>query len=122
MSPTQAQELFLSTDYPQDKVLETFTGNFSAGARYGSFSPRRTSELLLHSVGDWALVNGAYSLNGSTWYPLGVNIADTSGAIPTFQTVEVNAYCTVTNLVVQASNWTTSARTVYYAIQLLSRD
>ena len=113
----------LSTDFPLDKVLETMTGVFSAGARYGSFSPRRSSDPRLHTIRDCGLVVGTYSIDaGTTWYPFGVRVSDTSTAIPTFQTVEVNAYCDTEKVEVQASNWTTSARTIQYALAILARD
>lgn len=122
MNPSDAAKTILNTDFLLDKVISTFTGTFSAPARFGNFNPRRTSNAITHNAGAWCLINGAYSFDNTTWYPFGVNVADTSGAQPTFQNVEVNGYCTDSQVVVQASNWTTGSRTIYYALQLITRD
>lgn len=114
--------LYLTTDFPQDKQLEPVTGSFSVGARFAVFQPRRAEDAKNHNVGDWALPWGSYSLDNTTWYPLGVPSADTSVFPPAFQTVEVTAYCTDTQIVVQASNYTASSKTIYYALELMSRD
>lgn len=116
-----ARDFLLTTDYPFDKVVRNHTGNFSAAASFGAFQPRRTEFTMPHDFGSWGLIVGAFSVNNVDWLPFGVTNADTSGAIPTFQTVEVNAYCTTTNIVVQASNWLGSSQTVYFALQLISR-
>lgn len=122
MNPTAAKELLLTTDYPLDKILETFSGSFTALARYAVFQPRATESTIPHSIGDWGLINGVYSLNGTVWYPFGTVVADTSGSMPTFQNIEVSAFCTSSNVVIRASNYTASAATIYYALQVLSRD
>lgn len=122
MNPLDARDLLLTTEYGVDKVMETISGSFSAGARIGAFTPRLTNEPRSQSAGTYGLVNGSYSFDNSTWYPFGVSVADTSGSLPTFQTIEVNAYCTDTQVIIQASNWTTSSATVYYALQVLSRE
>lgn len=118
----EPRNFLLNTDYPADKILETFTGSFTAAARYGLFDPRRSTETIVHSVGDWALINGAYSFDNSTWYPFGVRVADVSSGSPVFQTVEVSAYCDASTVVIKATNWTNSAETIYYALQLIARD
>lgn len=122
MNPSISRDLILSTDYGIDKVLGTFTGSFNAIQRYAQFSPRRTSYETAHSFNVACLINGVYSFDQVTWYPFGVNVADTSSTWPVFQTIEVNAYSDDTNLVVQASNWTATSREIYYACQLMSRE
>ena len=117
-----ASKFLLNSDYPFDKVLENYSGSFSASARYGLASPRRTTLAIDHTVGDWALIRGIYSTDNVTWLPFGVVNADTTGTQPTFQTVEVTAYCTTSQVVIVASNYLSSAQTIYYALQLISRD
>lgn len=117
-----ANSFLLNTDYEQDKVMGTFSGSFAISAQYSPFHPRRTETVIDHDFGDYGLIVGAYSTDNSTWYPFGVRVAAISSGLPTFQTVEVNAYCTTSQVVVQASNYTTSTPTVYYALQVLSRD
>lgn len=122
MSPDSARRTVLNTDYPLDKVLETYEGSFIALARYGAFQPRRTDNPVPHSAGSFCLINGVYSIDNSTWYPFGVVEADTSGSLPSFQTVEVSAYCTDSHVVIQASNYLSSSSTIYYALQLIARE
>ena len=119
---TNARKFILNTDYGSDKVLATYEGSFSAVQRIAAFQPARSSKFTSHNLGTWCLVNGAFTTDGSRWYPFGLSAADTSGTQPTFQTVEVSAYCTTTQVVVQASNWTTAPATVTYALQLIARD
>ena len=112
----------LNTDYPIDKVLDTFSGSFTALARYGAFSPRRTTSSEPHNVGDWGLILGSYSLDNLVWYPFGVTRANISGSEPTFQDLEVTGYCNTTDIAISASNNTASSATVYWAIVLLARE
>lgn len=117
-----ARDFVLNTDYPFDKVVRTYTGNFTALARFGSFQPRRTERVIPHDFGDWGLVVGAFSTDNTNWLPFGVTNAIIESGFPTFQTVETNAYCDTTNIVVQASNWLDTSQTVYYALQLIARE
>lgn len=118
----EPRKLSVSTDYPQDKVLDSFSGSFSAGARIDEFTPRGTSSVISHNIGSWGLIIGSYSIDNSTWYPLGVTRAAIVSGRPTFQTQEVNAYCTDTDIGIVCTNYTSSSVTIYYAIQVISRD
>lgn len=116
------RDFHLNTDYPFDKVILTLSGSFNAGPRYDAYSPRRTTLPIDHNLGSYGLITGVFSTDGTNWLPFGVVNADTSGALPTFQTVEVTAYCTDTQVVLMASNYLTSTQNVRYALQVLSRD
>lgn len=122
MSPDSAVELFLTTDYMLDKIIGEYQGSFSAGSRHAQFDPRLSQRVITHGLGDFALVTGAYSLDGTAWFPLGVSVADTSNPQPVFQVVDVSAYCDATGVVIQASNWTASSATVRYTIKLIARS
>ncbi len=122
MSPSDASKTLLNTDYPYDKIVATFSGSFTALARHGAFSPRRTEVEVPHNLGDYGLINGVYSTNGgTTWLQFGIVDADVSGSTPTFQTVEVTAYCTTSNIVLVGSNYLASNVTVQYALQVIAR-
>lgn len=122
MNPQQANLVHINTDYPFDKVLGVFNGSFSLGARYAEFSPRRVLQSIPHNFGDWGLVVGAYSLDNSTWYPFGMRTPDLSTTPPSFQTIECTARCNSQTVDIIANNFTNTSRTVYYALQIISRD
>lgn len=117
-----ASDLLLTTDYPFDKVILTLSGSFSAGPRYKASNPRRTTLPIGHNLGSYGLITGVFSTDGTNWLPFGVVNANTSGALPSFQTVEVTAYCTDSQVAILASNHLTSTQNVRYALQVLSRD
>lgn len=121
MTAAQASQTLLNTDYTFDKILETYTGSFSAAARHGALQPRRTTSTISHGIGTYGLIIGSYTTDGTTWLPFGVINANTSGAF-SFQTVEVTAYCTTSDVVVVASNYLSSSKTVEYALQIVARD
>lgn len=122
MSPEEATKTILTTDYGIDKILYTFSGSFNSTSRYGSFRPRLSTYTINHDAGVWGLIVGAYSTDNNTWFPFGVNQAITSGPHPDFQTIEVNASCSDSSIIVYASNWTTTPSTIYFALQLIARD
>ena len=117
-----AEKFRLNSDYPMDKILDWFSGSFTAAARYGIGDAKATEYSFVHNAGDYGLIIGAWSTDNSTWLPFGVSPADTSSGQPVFQNIECSAYCTTTNVVVRVTNWTASTPTIYYALQLLSRD
>lgn len=115
-------EFLLNTDYGIDKILGSYSGNFLALQRFAAFQPRLSAFPIEHDFGTWGLIVGAYSFDNIVWYPFGVNSAEIGSGNPVFQTVEVSAYCDNANIVVQASNYLTSNRTIYFALNVLSRD
>lgn len=122
MNPRNARLTVLNSDFPLDKQLAVFTGSFVALARFSAFQPRRTELSMPHNVGGMALINGVYSFDGVNWLQFGVVNANITGSTPTFQTVEVNGYCTDTDLVLLGSSYLAANQTIYYAVQLLSRE
>lgn len=115
-------DFIFNSDYPIDKILGTFQGSFIAAPRHGLFQPQATEESLSHGFGDYGLIVGAFSLDGTTWFPFGVSPADVSSGSPSLQTVECSAYCTTSEVVLRASNFTAAPETITYAFQVLSRD
>jgi len=113
-------DFLINTDYTFDKILGWWSGSFTASARYALFDPRASQSSFAHEAGSYGLIVGAWSTNNIDWLPFGVVPADTSGSQPNFQYIECSAYCTDSNIVVMATNWTTSAFTIYYALQLLA--
>lgn len=111
-----------NTDTGHDKMTFDVEGSFSALARYGVAQPRRTIETITHTQESESLPEGFWSLDNVSWYPMGVTPPDTSGAQPTFQTTEVDCYTDTANIYVACSNYTSSAKTIYYGIRLNSRN
>jgi hypothetical protein len=112
-----------NSDTPSDKVaVPPLAGSFSALARYGAFSPRRTVEPVAHGLDYEVMPDGIWSINEVDWFPFGVTPPDVSGAQPTFQTTEVDVYADGTNVYVVCSNYTASAATIHYVVELYSKD
>lgn len=117
------RDFILNIDYGIDKVIASFSGSFNASAAYGPYQARRTTHTFEHNVGNWCLPIGAYSRDGGTsWQPMGVTLADTTGGIPTFQTVEISCYCSNTEIGIVASNFLTSSQNIQYVVQLVTRS
>lgn len=111
-----------NSDYPEDKILGWWSGSFTAAARYGAGDFRATESSFAHNVGDYGLILGSWSTDNTNWLPFGVTPADVSSGAPVFQNIECSAYCTTTDIVVRATNYTASTPTIYYALQLLARE
>jgi hypothetical protein len=117
-----AKNFLFNSDYPIEKVLATYSGSFTATAAPGAFSPFRTHQTITNSTGQTPLLVLIYSRDGGTSWQDGGVVIPTGGATPSFQTVEVNAYATSSQFVIVASNWITSAQTIYYKLAALSRE
>jgi hypothetical protein len=117
-----SQDFLENSDTPNDKIPVRFSGSFSAPARYGLGSPRRTVHSFAHGLDYECLPDGIWSPDGVKWYPMGVVPANTSGAQPSFQTTEVDVYFGPTNVFVVCSNYNTSAADINYVVELYSRD
>lgn len=117
--------MLLISDAPPDKVvIDEISGSFSAAARYSAFSPRRTD----HSIAfpetfDFdVLPDGVWSMNGTTWMPIGVDIAQVRDGFLNFQNYETNLVARSTDFVITCSNWTGTAQTIYYRVWGYSYD
>lgn len=117
-----ADKFLINSDYPMDKILGWWSGSFSVAARNSIGDPKATEYSFAHNAGDYGLIVGSWSTDNSTWLPFGVTPADVSSGQPVFQNIECSAYCDTTNITVRVTNWTASTPTVYYALQLLSKD
>lgn len=117
-----AKNFLFNSDYPIEKVLATYEGSFTATAAGSIFTPHRTNQTITNNTGQTPFLVLIYSRDGgSSWQDGGV-VVPTGGSTPSFQTVEVNAYATSSNLVVVATNWITSSQTITYKLAALSRE
>jgi hypothetical protein len=119
MTPANAKKMLFTLRYPPDKILDIFEGSFSATAS-GSppFTAFRVNSSFNHNLGLQPLLQMTYSLDGgTTWQDQHSTIPDLSTPNePVFQTVDVGCYATSTQIVIVASNWTNSTRTVTYKV------
>lgn len=124
LTPANAKKMLFTLRYPPDKILEVYEGSFTANASGSAGSPERTHEPIDHPFGTFVLPNTTYSTDGgSTWQDENVVVPNLSvPTSPNFQTLEVSAYSTTTQVIVVASNYTTSNITVTYRVVALSRD
>lgn len=123
MTPAQAKNLLFTTRYPVDKIVNVYSGSFTATASSSTILSRRTHETIPHTFGDECFLELIYSLDGgTTWQDMDMPIPDLTGPSPVFQTVTVAAYSTTTNFVVVAVNQTTSSATVQYILTASWRD
>lgn len=117
------QDVAFATAFPIDKVLDIYEDSFTATAAAGSFDPVVTRETINHNFGETVFLQGIHSRDGgSTWHEIPGSVPDTSGATPSFQTVEVGCYSTDSIIRVVASNWETSGQTVHYKIVAFSKE
>lgn len=123
MTPEKAKITVFTSKYPPDKIVDIFTGSFGATQSAFSFSGFRTEHVILHSYGQPLFLDMTWSQdNGATWQPVNSAVPDTSTTPATFQTCEVGCYSTSTQIVVVASNYTTTARTIQYKVAAFWMD
>lgn len=115
-------EYLLNTDTGHDKVTFDIEDSFTALARYSTFSFRRTVTTKPNTQQTESMPEGIWSLDNTTWYPMGVTPPNTSGAQPTFQTYEVDCYCNASTVFIVCTNFTASNQTIYYAVRLIARN
>lgn len=114
MTPAQAKNMLFTTRYPTDKIVEVYSGSFTADASTSTLTSQRTHETIPHTFGQECLLELVYSLDGgTTWQDMDMPIPNLSGT-PVFQTVTVAPYSTTTDFIIVAANQTTSAETVDY--------
>jgi hypothetical protein len=124
MTPAQAKNMQFTTRYPVDKIVEVYTGSFTANASSSTLTSERTHETIPHDYGDTCFLELVYSLDGgTTWQDMDMPIPDLSSpTTPVFQTVTVAPYSTTTDFVVVATNQTTSDETVEYILTATWKD
>ena len=111
-------DIKFSTAFVPDKVFpQKFTGSFSVDATSSAGTPKVTTTSLDNPYGADTFPFMLYSLNNSDWYDGGQAIQ--TGISVTLSAV---AYTTASSIVVVATNYTTSAYTLYYKIGLISDD
>jgi len=116
LSVANAKNMRFTARYPVDKVVNIYTGTFTANASSSTLSGERTHEVITHTYGANCLLELVYSLDGgTTWNDMDMQIPNL--AIPTapvFQTTVVSPFSTTTTFVIAACNFTTSSKTVQY--------
>jgi hypothetical protein len=119
LTAANAKNMRFTLRYPPDKILGTFTGSFSAAATASpGLTAHRTESAFSHGLGGLMYLQMRYSLDsGTTWQDQHVIVPDLSTpSTPVFQTVEVGCYCTTTQIVIVASNWTSSSKSITYEV------
>ncbi len=118
------KNLRFSLRYPPDKIVGVYEGSFTANASSSSFSGERTHNAISHGFSQAVLPVTTYSLDGgTTWQDQNIVIPDLSSpSTPVFQTIEVSAYSTSTQIVVVASSYLGSASTVTFKVIALWID
>lgn len=123
MSVDRSKLEFYSGD-AVDKTLGVFSGSFTATAGSDSFDPYRTEHAVSHTFGDTVFTDITWSQDGgTTWNGMASGVPDLSDTSqPLFQTCMVGCYSTSTQIVVTASNYTTTAQTITYNVVALSKS
>lgn len=116
----QIKKLFFSSQYEMDKVLDVFQDSFSISASGSEFSPVYANHSFAHGLGGLALPLLIFSTDNVSWYPAGSSPIVTRSGFPTDQSTEATAYCTATDVVIMANNWTLTSKTIYYAVAMVS--
>lgn len=110
MTPAQAKNMLFTTRYPTDKIVFTIPDGFTASAGSGSGLGKRTEHTIANPFGALCFLELVYSIDsGASWQDMDMSKPDLSTpSAPIFQTFIVAPYCTTSNFVVAASNYTTS--------------
>lgn len=122
LTAANAKKMLFTLRYPPDKILKTFTGSFTATKTTSifdgfAFAAHRTHEAINHGLGGQAYLQMRYSRDGgTTWQDQFVITPDVSSGFPVFQTLEVSAFCTSTQIIIAASNWTDSDIAIMYEV------
>lgn len=118
ISVAGAKKCRFVSQYPVDKIVNIYTGSFTANASATGYLAERTHESIAHSYGQQCLLDLVYSLDGgTTWNDADMQIPDISTpSAPIFQTCVVAPYSTTTDFVIVASNFLTSSKTVQYIL------
>lgn len=117
-------KVIFSQQFPPDKIVEVFEGSFTANASSSLGIPERTHHTISHDFGQTVFLQMIYSRDGgATWQDQHVGVPDlTIPSAPVFQTVDVGCYSTSTQVVIVASNFTTSNKTIQYLVAAMWKD
>lgn len=91
-------------EYPTDKVIGIFTGSFSVAAPTAAQGTVYAEDAQNHGFGDTFLPQLIYS-TGGVYNDQDMTVPRLTGAFPVFQTLDVTAYTTSTQVIVAATNW-----------------
>lgn len=124
VSAADGKKMLFSLRFPPDKILDVIEGSFTAVAASLDFAACRTSATTAHDYGTTVFTQLTYSLDGgATWQDQHTPIPDLSSpSAPRLQTCPVGCYSTSTQIVVTASNYTTSDKTVTYKVVVFSKE
>lgn len=125
LTAADAKKMRFTLRYPPDKILDTFEGSFTATQATTPYpfgpGPKRTTSAFSHNLGAQAYLQMRYSQDGgTTWQDQHVIVPDYAHpdvpSFPVTATLEVGCYCTSTQIVMVASNWTGSDISVMYEV------
>lgn len=118
MTPAQAKNMLFTSRYAVDKIVFTLPDSFSAAGSSLAGLGARTEHSIPNTFGVLCLLELVYSIDsGSTWQDMDMQQPDLSTpSAPVFQTFVVAPYCTISNFVIAATNYTTSAQTVKFIL------
>lgn len=119
VSVTNAKNMQFTLRYPPDKILNIYEGSFTAQASSNPpFDAYRTEYTINHDIGTYVYMQMTYSLDGgTTWQDQFITVPDLSvPGSPVLQTCEIGCYSTTSQIVMVASNFTGSSKTVTYKV------
>ncbi len=116
--PADAKNMLFTSRYPVDKILDIFEGSFTANASSLAFQGERSNDPFDHNLGEQVFLQLTYSRDGgTTWQDQHVAVPNlTVPTVPVIQTIDVGCYSTSSQIVVVASNYTTSSATITYKV------
>lgn len=118
MTPAQAKNMLFTSRYPVDKIVFALPDSFTAAGSGTAGLGARTEHSIVNTFGVLCLLELVYSIdNGSTWQDMDMQQPDLSiPSAPVFQTFVVAPYCTTSNFVIAATNYTTSSQAVKFLV------
>lgn len=123
ISVSNAKNMQFSLRYPPDKILNIYEGSFTAQASSNPpFDAYRTEHTINHGLGTYVFMQMTYSLDGgTTWQDQFITVPDLSTpSAPVFQTCEIGCYSTTSDIIVVASNFTGSNKTITYKVVIFA--
>jgi hypothetical protein len=121
LTPANAKKMLFTLRYPPDKILDTFSGSFTATAMsgdptIGDPSKRTTYTAATHGFGAAAYLQMRWSMDGGTnWQQQHFTRTTVIGGF-TYPSVVAGCYCTATQIIMVATNNTNSNATINYEI------
>ena len=122
------ERIAFSTQFPIDKIVGYYQGNFNiaAATTSGSFDVNSSASIsITHGLGYRPLTDGLWSIDNTNFYPLGVQIITDIGNLTTASTFDAlftAETSSSTTIQIKAYSSDQAARTIYYKIWLIFPD